>query len=188
MRKHNAARLRDQRTAVFGRGASGIFGLPDRAKGEDMAANPELPTDPAFRFDAEQYEMEPFLGEESVKFAIVDIDADHGTVDLVVKFGPNSMAPNHRHVAAFSSLVLEGSHHVYEVDENGNTTTDVRPAGTYRRSASGGVHKEGGGPEGAVVWFNLRPDADGLYEILQDDGTLLDAFGVKRLLEETGAA
>lgn len=149
-----------------------------------MAASPELPGDLAYRFGGHEFEMQPFLGEESVKFAIVDIDTDHRTVDLVVKFGPNAMAPNHRHVAAFSSIVLEGSHHVHEVDENGNPTTDVRPAGTFRRSAAGGVHKEGGGPEGAVVWFNLRPDADGLYEILEDDGTLIDAFGVQRLLEE----
>lgn len=149
-----------------------------------MAANPEQHAEPRYRFAGHEFAWEPFLGEESVKFAIVDIDTDHRSVDLVVKFAPDAMAPNHRHVAGFSSLVLEGEHRVYELDDSGKTVTDIRPAGTFRRAAAGGVHKEGGGPEGAVVWFNLRPDADGLYEILDDDGNLLDAFGVKRVLEE----
>lgn len=148
-----------------------------------MAANPEHQTVSTYLFDGHLFEMEPFLGEESVKFAIVDVDTEHRSVDLIVRFGPDSMAPNHRHAAAFTSLVLEGEHIVYDND-NGNITPDVRPAGTFRRSAKGGVHKEGGGAEGAVVWFNLRPDQDGLYEILDDDGNLLDAFGVERVLED----
>ena len=153
-----------------------------------MTAKPSASADLGYRFDGHQFEWEPFLGEESVTVAIVDIDTDHRSVDLVVRFAPNAMAPNHRHVAPFTSLVLEGSHHVYEVDDAGSVQEDVRPAGTYRRSAAGGVHKEGGGPEGAVVWFNLRPETDGLYEILEDDGTLVDAFGVKRLLDDAGAS
>ncbi len=150
-----------------------------------MAANPE-PTASSYLFNGHLFEMEPFLGEEGVQFAIVDVDTEHRSVDLIVRFGPNSMAPNHRHAAAFTSLVLEGEHIVYE-NEGGAITRDVRPAGTFRRSAKGGVHKEGGGAEGAVVWFNLRPDEDGLYEILDDDGTLIDAFGVKRVLEDMAA-
>lgn len=149
-----------------------------------MATNPEVPAVAPYQFEGHRFEWEPFLGEESVKFAIVDIDTDHRSVDLVVRFAPGAVAPNHRHVAAFTSLVLEGEHIVYEQDDAGNVTTDVRPAGTFRRAAAGGVHKEGGGSAGAVVWFNLRPDADGLYEILDDDGNLVDAFGVKRVVEE----
>lgn len=150
-----------------------------------MATNPEFPAVPGYRFEGHQFEWAPFLGDENVLFAVVDIDTGHRTVDFVVKFAPNSKCPNHRHVAAFSSLVLEGDHRIYEIGDDGTTTVDIRPAGTFRRSGAGGVHREGGGPDGAVVWFNLRPDDDGLYEILDNDGNLIDAFGVKRLLQES---
>lgn len=151
-----------------------------------MAVNLESHGAAPYRFEGRDFAWEPFLGEEGVLFAIVDIDAEHRSVDLIVKFAPGALAPNHRHAAAFTSLVLEGEHHIHEIDDQGNAVVKVRKAGTFTRSASGGVHTEGGGPKGGTVWFNLRPDADGLYEILEADGTLIDAIGMKSLLE--GAA
>lgn len=152
-----------------------------------MAATAESLESPSYRFEGRDFAWEPFLGEEGVQFAIVDIDTEHRSVDLIVKFAPGAMAPNHRHLAAFTALVLEGEHHIHEVDKDGKALVKVRKAGTFTRSAAGGVHREGGGPEGGTVWFNLRPEVDGLYEILDAEGALVDSFGIKSLLDAASA-
>jgi len=82
--------------------------------------------------------------------AVLGSQQDLGRIDMVIRWAPNSFCHFHRHVGATSTLVLEGEHHVIDVDDDGNEAeVDVRPAGTYRISPGGDMHMERGGPAGA---------------------------------------
>ena len=78
--------------------------------------------------------------------AVLGSQPDHGTLDLLVRFAPNSHCHFHRHVATTRTLVLQGEHHVFDVGSNGETVHKIKPAGTYSQSPAGEIHMERGGP------------------------------------------
>ena len=86
--------------------------------------------------------------------AVLGAQPENNTLDLLVRFAPHSHCHFHRHVAATRTLVLQGEHHVFDIEPNGETVHKIKPAGTYSQSPGGEVHMERGGPEGAIVLFN----------------------------------
>ena len=124
------------------------------------------------------YTAEPQFGHP-VSFSGALLDGrDDGHADLLYRFDPNSACHLHRHTCAVSSLVLEGELTVVDIDpDSGNEVGRVvKPAGTWVHKLPGDTHIEIGGPEGALVLFNLYTDAaDGsLVETLSADGRVLD--------------
>ena len=123
------------------------------------------------------------LGEfKHFVFAMLDVDEKKKLVDLILKFEPNQQIFLHRHLALTNTLVVQGEHRLYE--PNG-ALKEVRPVGSYTSSPPGEPHREGGGEDGAVVFYSIRGEQDTLFEVLDDDlnvvGTLvlqnfIDAF------------
>ena len=105
--------------------------------------------------------------------AVLGSQADLGTLDLLVRFAPHSHCHFHRHVAATRTLVLQGEHHVFDVGSNGETVHKIKPAGTYSQSPAGEIHMERGGPDGAIVLFNLHSPTGVLFETLDPDHNVL---------------
>ena len=101
---------------------------------------------------------------------------EDGHVDLLYRWDPHSACHLHRHTAAISSLVLEGELTVIDIDlETGKEVGRiVKPVGTWVHKAPGDVHIEVGGPEGALVLFNLYAPDGSLTEGLAMDGRVLD--------------
>ena len=79
------------------------------------------------------------------------------------------MCFHHRHHSAVASLVLEGEHHIHEIDAGGIRPHKVRKAGEIAFSNDGHAHTEGGGPDGAIVHFSFRGDHDHIYDILDEN-------------------
>ena len=79
-----------------------------------------------------------------------------------------------RHTARTTSTVLAGELHVIDIDpETGEETQRrIRKAGDYACKEPGDVHRELGGPEGALVLFNLFNPEGLLAESLASDGTV----------------
>lgn len=131
------------------------------------------------RFDLSDVDWSHMVGgpeyDYPIEFdvAVLGAQADLGTLDLLVRFAPNSHCHFHRHVAATRTLVLQGEHHVFDVGSNGETVHKVKPAGTYSQSPSGDVHMERGGPNGAIVLFNLHSPTGLLFETLDADHNVL---------------
>jgi hypothetical protein len=108
------------------------------------------------------------LGEfEHFKAAIFDFDEDRRVFDLAVKFEPNKQIFLHRHTTLTNTFVLQGEHLLYEPD---GALKEVRPCGTYTSSLPGEPHREGGGDDGAVVFYSIRAGADDevLFEVMDD--------------------
>lgn len=118
--------------------------------------------------------------------AILGSDPERGSLDLIVKWEPNSYCHFHRHIAATTILVLQGEQHIAEIDENGKEVgRKVRKAGDYARSSGGEAHMEWGGPEGAIVFFALQAqEKDGpIFEMLDREMNVLSSANVAEMGE-----
>ncbi len=100
---------------------------------------------------------------------------DDGHVDLLYRWEANSYCHFHRHTARTTSTVLAGELHVVDVDlETGKESNHrVRSTGDYACKEPGDVHMEYGGPNGAVVLFNIYSPNGLLAESLSRDGRVI---------------
>jgi hypothetical protein len=107
------------------------------------------------------------LGDfEHFVYAMLEVDPERKIIDAVLKFEPNEKIFLHRHLALTNTMVLQGEHRIYEPD---GTLKEIRPVGSYTSSpASPDAHREGGGSEGAVVFYSIRFDDETIFEILDD--------------------
>ncbi len=115
--------------------------------------------------------------------AVLGSQPDHGSLDLLVRFAPHSHCHFHRHVAATRTLVLQGEHHVFDVEPDGGTVHKVKPAGTYGQSPGGEVHMERGGPDGAIVLFALHSPTGVLFESLDRDHNIMATSTIESMAE-----
>lgn len=115
--------------------------------------------------------------------AVLGAQPDLGTLDLLVRFAPHSHCHFHRHAAATRTLVLQGEHHVFDVGSNGETVHKIKPAGTYSQSPAGDIHMERGGPNGAIVLFNLHSPTGLLFETLDADHNVLATSTIESMSE-----
>ena len=119
--------------------------------------------------------------------AVLDARED-GRLEILVKWAPNSFCHFHRHTAETSSVVIQGELHVSDIDiESGKKTSSrVRKVGDFVHKEPGDIHMEQGGPEGALVLFNIyAPEGDGsLAESLAQDGKVLSVSTMKKILQK----
>ena len=116
--------------------------------------------------------------------AVLGSQPDIGRLDLLIRWAPNSYCHFHRHVAATTTLVLEGEHHVIDIDEDGaEGAHDVRPAGTYRIGPGGDLHMERGGPEGSLVLFSLHEPSGRMFEALDDEHNIFAVTTIESITE-----
>ena len=111
---------------------------------------------------------------------ILDID-DTGHVSAVYRWDPGSFCHFHRHVCAVTSLVLQGELHVKTFEDGELVSTKIRRAGDYAKKPSGDVHMEQGGPDGALVLFELYAPDGQLTQQLDADGNVLRTLTTKDL-------
>ena len=86
---------------------------------------------PAFRFDTKHIEWKDFL-TEGCYYRILDVNIPAHSADMLVKFEPGSRCLFHRHVAATTTLVLEGSLHIFDQTANG-VVEKVKRAGSFSK-------------------------------------------------------
>ncbi len=75
----------------------------------------------------------------------------------------------HRHLALTNTLVIQGEHRLYEPE---GRLKEIRQVGSYTSSAPGEPHREGGGSDGAAVFYSVRAEGDELFDVLDDSGKL----------------
>ena len=131
-------------------------------------------------FDNDSLKWRRFVGDDNFDYPI-DYEAallsirDDGHVDLLYRWAPNSYCHFQRHTAETTSTVLAGELHVVTIDPNTGEEleTKIRKAGDYAHKEPGDVHMERGGPEGALVLFNLQAIDNSLAESLTQDGAVI---------------
>ena len=141
-----------------------------------MAASAESPVTP-YAFDDRNIRWYKFGDFDGFVFAMYDVDDEKNLVDFILKFEPNSKIFLHRHMALTITLVVHGEHLIYEPD--GKAIKEVRLTGSYTSSPPGDAHREGGGAEGAVVFYSVRGENDRLFDVLDDDLNVTGALLTK---------
>jgi len=145
-------------------------------------------------FDDNQLRWKRFTGNDQFDYPI-DYSAallnarEDGHVELLYRWAPNSYCHFHRHTAPTTSTVLEGELHVVDIDpETGEELSRrVRTAGDFAHKTPGDVHMECGGPEGALVLFNLYAPDDLLAETLAKDGSVIGESRMSHILRKKRA-
>jgi hypothetical protein len=136
-----------------------------------MSANP-ISTQPNCDLYDHEIKWQPFAGIENLELTMCDIDEARQVVDLIVRFAPNKTVTMHNHLAQTNMLIIQGELRMYEPD---GSIREVRPAGRYYRGRTNDAHSEGGGPDGAVVFYSMRCDgARNVLEIM-DEGAKVQA-------------
>ena len=102
------------------------------------------------------------------KYSILGYDTAAGKLDMLMKFsGDGGYCERHRHVAATTTLVLEGEQHLEEWQADGSVKKIVRKAGDYAMAQRDALpHMETGGPEGGTVLLSLHTSSGILFEVL----------------------
>ena len=128
------------------------------------------PSKVPFNLYDHEIRWQPFAGIENLELTLCDIDEERKVVDLVVRFAPDQTVTMHNHLAQTNMFIIQGELRMYEPD---GSVREVRPAGRYYRGRTHDAHSEGGGPEGAVVFYSMRADdADDVLEVMTEDGTV----------------
>ena len=126
-------------------------------------------------FDDRNIDWQP-LGEfKHFMVAVYHVDEARKIVDFIIKYEPNERIVTHRHLAQTSTLVIQGEHRIYE--PNGELK-EVRPVGGYTSSPPAEPHSEGGGAEGAVIFYSLRADDERLFELYDDEMKSIATLGI----------
>ena len=87
--------------------------------------------------------------------------SNRGRIEMLYRWEPNAHCHFHRHRAETTSIILQGELNVADYVDGKVIDSWVRPKG-HRSFAEGDeVHREWGGPQGALVYFSLYA-ADGL--------------------------
>lgn len=85
--------------------------------------------------------------------------------------------------------MLAGELHVIDIDLDTGAETGrrIRKTGDYAAKGPGDIHMEMGGPEGALVLFNLFTTDDQLADTLAQDGTVLSRSTLSQILHGRSA-
>lgn len=122
------------------------------------------------RFDDRNMRWNKLGDFEGFVVSILFVDEAKHCVDFAVKFEPNTRAMLHRHLAHTHSFVIEGEHIIYEMD---GSVREIRPVGHYAAGPGGDCHNEGGGPDGAVLFYSVRGTGDALFDMIDDDENII---------------
>ena len=110
----------------------------------------------------------------------LDIDTS-GHVSVLYRWDPGSYCHFHRHLCQTTSLVLEGEFHVTTYENGEVVDTAIRKPGDYAKKPPGDVHMEKGGPEGALVLFELYAPDGQLTQQLDAQGNVLRTLTTDQL-------
>ena len=105
-----------------------------------------------------------------------------GHVDIAFRWEPGSYCHFHRHLVDTTSTILQGEHHVIEIENGVEIEHKVRPPGDYAHKPAGDVHMEYAGPAGSLVLFNMYAPDGRLFEILDKDENALALVTTEALL------
>ncbi|MFP6681432.1 MAG: hypothetical protein VCB07_04465, partial [Gammaproteobacteria bacterium] len=96
-----------------------------------------------------------------------------GHIDMVFRWAPNAYCHFHRHLVETTTTVLQGEHHLIDIENGLEGEHRIRAAGDYSHKPAGEVHMEYAGPEGSLLLFNMYAPDGRLFEILDNDETVL---------------
>ena len=109
-----------------------------------------------------------FPGFTGLYYNVLEVDKGDDSVELLMKFEPGVRCIPHRHIGPVKTLVLEGEHLIYKVDDP-EELVDSRPAGTFTTHNGDESHIEAGGDQGAVILLSMTSIDGDIWETYDED-------------------
>ena len=144
-------------------------------------------------FNSAQVDWKHLLGDSTYDYpidywyAILSARKD-GHIDMLFRWEPNAYCHFHRHLVDTTTTVIQGEHHVIEMDKGFEIEHKVRLAGDYAHAPAGDLHMEYAGPEGSLLLFNMYAPEGRLFEILDREENILMTATVSDFLSGDLAA
>ena len=138
-------------------------------------------------YDADQVEWKHLLGDDSFDYPIdywyeiLSVRED-GHIDMLFRWEPNSYCHFHRHLVDTTTTVLQGEHHVVEMENGVELEHKVRLAGDYSHKPAGDLHMEYAGQNGSLLLFNMYSPDGRLFDILDRDENVLSTATIQDFL------
>ncbi|MEM8578645.1 MAG: regulator [Pseudomonadota bacterium] len=130
----------------------------------------------AIGFDESNVQWGALPGFDHLWFHILNVDRDLGVVDVLFKFGAGQRIVPHRHLADYSTFIIQGELRIYDLD---GTLREIRPTASFVQGKAGGApHSEGGGDVDCIAWFSNKVTDGAIYEFLGPDGQVAGALGI----------
>ena len=129
-------------------------------------------------YDNKEIDWIHLLGDDTFDYPI-DYSAavlnllDDGHIDMLFRWEPNQYCHFHRHLVNTTTTVLQGEHHLVDMDKGVEGEHRIRVAGDYSHRPPGEVHMEYAGPQGSLLLFNMYAPDGRLFEILDRDENVL---------------
>ncbi len=129
-------------------------------------------------YDDNAIEWMHLVGDETFDYpidywaAVLNTRPD-GHIDMLFRWEPNAYCHFHRHLVETTTTVLQGEHHLIDIDNGVEGEHRIRVAGDYSHKPSEEVHMEYAGPEGSLLLFNMYAPDGRLFEILDKDENVL---------------
>lgn len=131
-----------------------------------------ITTRPALRLDDGSITWRPFRGHDGLSYWVLGVNRERQQVDILFRLDPGARCPAHRHVGPTDTLVVEGEHRVFRHDGGQWLLHEVRAPGAFAAHEGDELHREEGGPEGAIVHLSMAAVDGVVWETFDDDGTL----------------
>ncbi len=140
-------------------------------------------------FDTSGLDWIHFTGDERFDYPIdywasVLTTRPDGHIDILFRWEPNSYCHFHRHLVDTTTTVLQGEHHVIEIEQGKEIEHKVRLAGDYAHKPAGDVHMEYAGPAGSLLLFNMYAPDGRLFDILDANGNVLAPIATEDLMQQ----
>jgi quercetin dioxygenase-like cupin family protein len=138
-------------------------------------------------YDADQVEWKHLLGDDSFDYPIdywyeILSAREDGHIDMLFRWEPNSYCHFHRHLVDTTTTVLQGEHHVVEMENGVELEHKVRLAGDYSHKPAGDLHMEYAGQNGSLLLFNMYSPDGQLFDILDRDENVLSTATIQDFL------
>ncbi|MEM9653245.1 MAG: hypothetical protein AAGA65_14190 [Actinomycetota bacterium] len=129
---------------------------------------------PAAHIDDRAINWREFPGYDGLYFWVLGVNETRQKVDLYFRLAPGARCPSHRHLGPTDTLVVEGIQRTYALIDGEWHLDMEREPGTYAANEGDHLHREEGGPEGAIVHLSMEAVDGVIWETLDDDGNVID--------------
>ncbi len=116
-----------------------------------------------------------FPGYDGLFFWVLGANEARQQIDLYFRLAPGARCPSHRHVGPTDTLVVEGEHITWALDDDGNWHLDEqRQPATFAANEGDHLHSEEGGSEGAIIKLSMTAVDGIIWETFDEDNQLVD--------------
>jgi hypothetical protein len=106
---------------------------------------------------------------DGLRYWVLGVDEARQVVDILFRLDPGAVCQPHRHLGPTATFVVSGLQRNLAPSPGGWRVVEDRPAGFFTSNSGDHFHREGGGPDGAVVHLTMTAVDGVIWQVIADD-------------------